>query len=241
MLFEVDVFALSKVKALKKYASPAFGFRYIIFNFPHVGKGIKDEERNVLANQTLLEAILTQTIPFCRQTAPPAHLLHDREEDDLAPGELHLTLKDYHPYTLWEPKKLAQRHGWTTRTSFKFDASAVPGYAHRRTIGFHPGKSAEANEEVLKGARTYCFVREKAVAAPKTQPLLNKTIHEKKRKRDKAESSDEEDSLDQKAKSAGLTVEEVKAQEKQRRLKQSKADKKRLQRVAKSSPQKISK
>jgi len=222
ILFNVDVCALHKTKALKRFLLPGEGFRYIIFNFPHVGHGIKDEERNILANQQLLQAIFTECIPYCRQKAPPDHILHGRNDDDRQPGELHVTLKEYHPYTLWEPKKLAQRAGWRTKVSYRFDPTVFEGYAHRRTLGFKPGQSAEANEEVAKGARTFCFERQTdTVIKPIPQPSAPlRTTKKRALKKD-----DEEESSDAGPTKNGQSLEESKAIERKKRRQQSLKDK----------------
>ncbi|CAO3632727.1 unnamed protein product [Cunninghamella blakesleeana] len=49
VFYDIDATKLDKYKQINP-----FSYTKIIFNFPHVGKGIKDEQRNVQSNQQLL-------------------------------------------------------------------------------------------------------------------------------------------------------------------------------------------
>lgn len=62
---------LQKVtKSIKSNSSPAI-WNKIVFNFPHVGAGHKDESRNVLANQLLLIRFLVSAAPLLNSGQPP--------------------------------------------------------------------------------------------------------------------------------------------------------------------------
>ena len=116
----------------------------IIFNFPHAGAGIKDQQRNIATNQALLRGTFS--------SAPSL----------LAPGgQLHVTLKRGEPYDSWSIVTIAKLCGLRVQHCTPFAPEAYPGYAHRRTLGDeHAGDQAshEANAEI-HGARTYAFVR----------------------------------------------------------------------------------
>ncbi|OLL25103.1 25S rRNA (uridine-N(3))-methyltransferase [Neolecta irregularis DAH-3] len=114
-------------------------FDHIIFNFPHVGLSIKDQDRNIRANQEMLLAFFQSL-----QT-----LLSGQ-------GTVVISLADTLPYTLWNIKSLARNTGLRLRTSRKFDGSMYPGYAHQCTIGER--KHSWKGEE--RSARMWIFERD---------------------------------------------------------------------------------
>ncbi|KAH8101344.1 hypothetical protein DFH11DRAFT_1751403 [Phellopilus nigrolimitatus] len=67
LLFSIDATALEKCKLLK-------GRKWdrIVFNFPHAGKGITDQDRNILSNQVLILGFLRSVGPFLVQGTIPA-------------------------------------------------------------------------------------------------------------------------------------------------------------------------
>ncbi|KAI3399079.1 hypothetical protein diail_7879 [Diaporthe ilicicola] len=140
----------------------------IIFNFPHVGGKSTDVNRQVRYNQELL-------VEFFKRA-----LL------SLAPGgTIIITLFEGEPYTLWNVRDLARHSGLQVERSFRFQASAYPGYHHARTLGVVKNKHGDVGggwKGEDRAARSYVFVRKDEV--PKAVS--------KKRKR----SSDDEDSDD---------------------------------------------
>ncbi|KAI1144174.1 hypothetical protein F5Y05DRAFT_363882 [Hypoxylon sp. FL0543] len=142
----------------------------IIFNFPHVGGKSTDVNRQVRYNQELL-------VDFFKRAMP-----------SLAPGgSIVVTLFEGEPYTLWNVRDLARHSGLQVERSFKFQASAYPGYHHARTLGVVKGKNGEVGggwKGEDRAARSYVFVRkdDEAKPAPKTS---------KKRSRDDDTSDDE--------------------------------------------------
>jgi len=73
-----------------------------------------------------------------------------------------VTLFEGEPYTLWNIRDLGRHSGLQVEKSFKFQASAYPGYKHARTLGLVKGRNGEVGggwrgEE--RNARTFVFVR----------------------------------------------------------------------------------
>ncbi|XXH04857.1 hypothetical protein Hte_011279 [Hypoxylon texense] len=135
----------------------------IIFNFPHVGGKSTDVNRQVRYNQELL-------VSFFRRAGP-----------SLAPGgSIVVTLFEGEPYTLWNVRDLARHSGLQVERSFRFRASAYPGYRHARTLGVVKNKSGEAGggwKGEDRAARSYVFVRkdDEARPAPKAGKKRSRT------------------------------------------------------------------
>jgi 25S rRNA (uracil2634-N3)-methyltransferase len=104
----------------------------------------------------------------------------------LAPGgTIIVTLFEGEPYTLWNVRDLARHSGLQIERSFRFQASAYPGYHHARTLGVVKNKQGDVGggwKGEDRAARSYVFVRKDEVAKPVS----------KKRKR----SGDDDDSDD---------------------------------------------
>lgn len=66
VLFEVDGTALHEDRDLKRALGVSTPTR-IIFNFPHTGAGIKDRERNIVAQQKMLSGFFDSAIKFMHQ------------------------------------------------------------------------------------------------------------------------------------------------------------------------------
>ncbi|KAI0190200.1 hypothetical protein EV127DRAFT_93811 [Xylaria flabelliformis] len=122
----------------------------IIFNFPHVGGKSTDVNRQVRYNQELL-------VSFFQRAAP-----------SLAPGgSIIVTLFEGEPYTLWNIRDLARHSGLQVERSFRFQASAYPGYHHARTLGVVRSRSGEVGggwKGEDRAARSYIFVKKDAEA-----------------------------------------------------------------------------
>lgn len=99
-----------------------------------------------------------------------------------------VTLFEGEPYTLWNIRDLARHSGLEVKRSWRFQASAYPGYKHARTIGVVKGRNGEVGggwkgEE--RAARSYEFVR-------KGEGVVTGSG-----KKGKEESSDDEDEADE--------------------------------------------
>lgn len=145
--YKVDATKLAKsLQAASKrqhMASLPASFDRIIFNFPHIGLGIKDQDVNVRKNQQMLAAFFVSS---CEVLKPD--------------GEVHVTLKEGKPYSLWNLVSLAHHATQgvlTLKTTRAFDPEQFPGYSHRRTLGFKEGESSHDNEEIRGSNKTYVF------------------------------------------------------------------------------------
>jgi len=79
VLYQIDA---TKLASLKQFKGKRFD--KIVFNFPHVGAGIKDQDRNILTNQKLLQSFFENA----------AELLTSRVlYNDMNDGEILVTLK----------------------------------------------------------------------------------------------------------------------------------------------------
>lgn len=99
----------------------------------------------------------------------------------LAPeGSVVVTIFEGEPYDLWNIRDLARHVGLRVGRSFKFQASAYPGYKHARTLGDVERGGGWRGEDRL--ARTYIF----EVNDGRTQPAPKR----------KASSSDDDSEFD---------------------------------------------
>ena len=110
-MFEVDAGQLHKVKPLKGKAP----FDRIVFNYPHVGLGEKDQDRNIRLNQILCLRFLTSAALFlCDGVVPLSNAKKQKDQDgDVASdddeeitteaerGSILMTLRDAKPYSEW--------------------------------------------------------------------------------------------------------------------------------------------
>ncbi|KAF8339704.1 uncharacterized protein EI90DRAFT_3037511 [Cantharellus anzutake] len=91
VLFGIDATKLDNHEDLLGKA-----FDRISFNFPHAGAGIKDQDRNILANQKLIVGFFQSCAPFlARGKVPPFHISQtpkkrkhsDNDSDDRGSGD----------------------------------------------------------------------------------------------------------------------------------------------------------
>lgn len=138
----VDAARLHKVKEFRE------AFRKIVFNFPHLGSGEKDVEKNVAEHRVFLAA-------FFMSASKCLDPKHD--------SAIHVALKSGEPYKSWKVVQTAQAACPELRLStvVPFMAGAWDGYAHRRTAGFSERFSKADSEELAKGAKVYVFRKRK--------------------------------------------------------------------------------
>ncbi|KAJ7687372.1 hypothetical protein B0H17DRAFT_1160459 [Mycena rosella] len=159
VLFGVDATQLGKVSAIK-------GRKWdrIVWNFPHAGKGITDQDRNILSNQLLVLGFLRSaagvlaTGPRRKRPADDddeeedVNQNVDPEDEDITQivacrGTILITLRNVAPYTQWDVPRLAKHPPppatssappnprYTILRSFTFNRSTWKGYEHRMTKG----------------------------------------------------------------------------------------------------------
>ncbi|KAJ1335544.1 25S rRNA (uracil2634-N3)-methyltransferase [Microdochium nivale] len=167
----------AKNKNSKKGGGPGVMDR-IIFNFPHVGGKSTDVNRQVRYNQEMLVGFFKSAIPSLASGSGAAIVV---------------TLFESEPYTLWNIRDLARHCGLQVQRSFRFQASAYPGYHHARTLGVVRNKqTGEVADSAWKGedrpARSYVFVRKDETLAEAVAVGTSK-----KRSRGKAGDSSDDD------------------------------------------------
>ncbi|KAJ9451028.1 25S rRNA (uridine-N(3))-methyltransferase [Diplonema papillatum] len=116
VLHGVDGANLSECEAI---AGSGASIDNIVFNFPHLGCGVKDKARNVRMHQKLLRAFFESAKNFI----------------DEETGEIHVAVKKGEPYDSWKLVNMAKDAGLVLKTTLPFDASMFPGYAHCKTAG----------------------------------------------------------------------------------------------------------
>ncbi|KAI1330384.1 hypothetical protein F5Y16DRAFT_16212 [Xylariaceae sp. FL0255] len=158
-----------------KTAAPGIMDR-IFFNFPHVGGKSTDVNRQVRYNQELLVSFFQRAMP------------------SLAPGgSIIVTLFEGEPYTLWNVRDLARHSGLQVERSFRFQASAYPGYHHARTLGVVRNRDGEVGggwKGEDRAARSYVFVQKKDAARPSVSH--NATRQSRKRKNESSDDNDDD-------------------------------------------------
>lgn len=135
VIFEIDGTKLEKYKSFKKKLAT---FSACVFNFPHLGNSINNQDRNILQHQKLLLGFFESA----KKMINP--------ED----GRILLTVFEGEPYNSWNIKKLAKSQGLETLRSGKFEWEAYPGYSHRLTA--KEGNTSKPQKQ--RAARTYAFV-----------------------------------------------------------------------------------
>lgn len=100
----------------------------IVFNFLHVGLGIKDQATNIAANQELVLGFLQSAQKY----------IHPK-------GALCVTVKKGDSYDSWKIARLGLAvPGLRLKTAVDFQPSAFPSFAHQRTAG-ERGVAAEGD------------------------------------------------------------------------------------------------
>jgi len=119
-------------------------FDRIIFNFPHLGHGEKDMEKNIRDHQEFFEHFFRSAVECLKPDSR---------------SEIHVSLKEGEPYKSWKIGPCCTRGApnLEIKTAISFQPQQWPGYEHRRTIGFEPLFSTQDNLDIQKGAMTYIF------------------------------------------------------------------------------------
>ncbi|KAH7915679.1 hypothetical protein BJ138DRAFT_914812 [Hygrophoropsis aurantiaca] len=174
ILFGIDATNLEKAQALK-------GKRWdrIVWNFPHAGKGITDQDRNILSNQVLILDFF-RSAANCLTLGPipvinPSYKRKKKADDDdpdnpgndgadsdeeglplseetqAARGTVQITLRNVPPYTAWDIPRLAKNPPKPTRTG----VPSNPRYTLLRSFVFHRTIWKGYEHRMTKGERAH--------------------------------------------------------------------------------------
>ncbi|CCF60206.1 hypothetical protein KAFR_0J01390 [Kazachstania africana CBS 2517] len=146
----VRTFKISKHTPWLKIMGNSWKFKYldnIMFNFPHTGKGIKDQDRNIKDHQELVFGFFDSAKQFFKlingktKSSKSNHTQgYSMEENDKSNhiseegyGNIILSLFDGEPYDSWQVKILAKQNQLQVERSNKFQWANYPSYHHKRT------------------------------------------------------------------------------------------------------------
>lgn len=177
VMHEVDCTKLAGSLGLNKkhktlLFSPAKRLNYIMFNFPHTGRGMKDVDRNIRDHQKLVlgyfqnckEVFQIVNGDTVSQNDSGYHgLLSDSDKQRII-----LSLFDGEPYISWGVKALARDAGYRVERSGAMDWAAFSGYHHKRTNGIRDTTKPAAERD----ARIYVF--DKSLTKEEYEKLLKK-------------------------------------------------------------------
>jgi len=164
VLVHVDARSLHKSKALAAQSKRLGGFSRVVWNFPHAGAGIQDQDRNIQVNQQLMLGFFLSVAAFlsgshdprdvgaAREGEQDSDVEHSPKQVEDVRARVLVTLRDSVPYTLWEIPQLAKHPPpghpiYQQLRSYAFDPSSYPGYEHRRTVG---GPQSGHNVDLLQ-------------------------------------------------------------------------------------------
>lgn len=141
----------------------------VMFNFPHTGKGVKDQERNIRDHQNLMLAFFQSSKELFQ--AINSKWLKNRlqyggmDSSQLSEegwGRIIVTLFAGEPYDSWRIKILARENNFQLQRSNRFQWEIFPGYHHKRTNSEQDTtKPAEQRE-----ARVYLFEKIGTIQQP---------------------------------------------------------------------------
>lgn len=128
---------------------------FIMFNFPHTGKGIKDVDRNIRDHQTLV-------LNYFKSCQDVFKLVNTNDDDFSAystdkqhEGKILLSMFEGEPYNSWHIKALGRSVDLMIERSGKFNWSFFPQYSHKRTNSTRDTTKPAAERD----ARIYLFVK----------------------------------------------------------------------------------
>ncbi|WPK23448.1 hypothetical protein PUMCH_000689 [Australozyma saopauloensis] len=192
VLHEIDCTKLpASLNLTKKQRTPLFRpakrLNYIMFNFPHTGRGMKDMDRNVRDHQKLVlsyfenckelfKIVNADMVPSSKQDFSGYDSLANNENSK---QKIILSLFEGEPYISWGVKALARNVGYRVERSGAMDWTAFEGYHHKRTNGIRDTTKPAAERD----ARIYVF--DKSLSKEEYEKLATK-------KKAKADDSDSE-------------------------------------------------
>lgn len=154
-----DLVLTLKLNPTKKVQPKLFDVRqkldYIMFNFPHTGRGMKDVDRNIRDHQKLV-------LGYFKSSKQLLNLINNEvyndfggyvDPDKVVGLKILLSVFEGEPYISWGVKSLARTEGYSVERSGAFDWSAFEGYHHKRTNGVRDTTKPAAERD----ARIYLF------------------------------------------------------------------------------------
>ncbi|KAJ7492251.1 hypothetical protein FB451DRAFT_1217591 [Mycena latifolia] len=170
VLFGIDATQLGKVAAFK-------GRKWdrIVWNFPHAGRGITDQDRNILSNQLLILGFLRSAAGFLPTGHVPEYIPKKRkrpaddddededieenanpEDEDITQpvacrGTILITLRNVAPYTQWDVPRLAKHPPPPASSS----APPNPRYTILRSFAFSRSTWKGYEHRMTKGERAH--------------------------------------------------------------------------------------
>ncbi|KAF9444343.1 hypothetical protein P691DRAFT_677753 [Macrolepiota fuliginosa MF-IS2] len=170
VLFGIDATKLEKILGLK-------GRKWdrVVWNFPHVGKGITDQDQNILSNQVLILDFLRSAAKMLKTGSTPIVMeprkkktAEDEDEEGEPPdteglpspaqdtadafrGTILITLRNVPPYTLWDVPRLAKKPPRPTSGSKPHN----PSYIQLRSFVFHRDIWTGYEHRMTKGDRAH--------------------------------------------------------------------------------------
>lgn len=188
VMFKVDAMHLIKTLTLSKRNtwSKLLGssWKYkslqnIMFNFPHTGKGVKDQDRNIADHQQLifgyfrsckkLFELVNAPILEAKNSYDQGYTASEGKQD-LTPegyGNILLSVFTGEPYDSWMIKSLAKDNGLCVQRSHKFEWKNYPQYHHKRTNSEQ--ETTKPAEE--RDARIYIFEKFERAKKAKSKDL----------------------------------------------------------------------
>ncbi|OAX42083.1 hypothetical protein K503DRAFT_406817 [Rhizopogon vinicolor AM-OR11-026] len=174
VLFGVDATRLEKCSALK-----ARRFDRVVWNFPHAGKGITDQDRNILSNQMLILGFLCSVVNYLVEGPVPTPdlpkkrkrpadddddeggVIDDATDEDIgasSPSTVHptrgkvlITLRNVPPYSVWDVPRLAK----TPPKPTSLGNPPNPNYKLLRSFVFHRNMWKGYEHRMTKGERAH--------------------------------------------------------------------------------------
>lgn len=162
VFFKVDATKLlSSLKLTPKTLFKVFGIPKldaIMFNFPHTGRGIKDQDRNIRDHQMLVLGYMkssTELFDLFNRVSPTLNTtgLNVVSSSTESQVRIVLTVFEGEPYDSWNIKSLSKTLGLKVARSGEFQWEDFPEYHHRRTNS-EQDTTKKAHE---RKARIYIF------------------------------------------------------------------------------------
>lgn len=151
-------FKLDSKKGKAKIKDILPSIDYIMFNFPHTGRGMKDVDRNIRDHQKLM-------LNYFKSCGKIFDLVNDSSNDifggykEEINSKILVTLFEGEPYNSWQIKMLGRSENWKVDKSGRFEWDLFPEYHHRRTNSVKDTTKPASERD----ARIYVFEKFKKV------------------------------------------------------------------------------